>query len=31
LFKTSSLFDSTAIHAEWLGEESPRVKAMLEG
>jgi len=31
LFKTSSLFDSTAIYSEWLGEESPRVKAMLEG
>jgi len=29
LFKTSSLFDSTATHPDWLGEESSRVKAML--
>jgi predicted aldo/keto reductase-like oxidoreductase len=29
-FKTSSIFDSTASHPEWLGEEPPRVKeAML--
>jgi predicted aldo/keto reductase-like oxidoreductase len=26
LFKTSSIFDSTATHPQWLGEESPRVK-----
>jgi aryl-alcohol dehydrogenase-like predicted oxidoreductase len=28
LFKTSSIFDSTASHPEWLGEESKRVQAM---
>ena len=28
-FKTSSLFDATASHPEWLGEESPRVRALL--
>jgi aryl-alcohol dehydrogenase-like predicted oxidoreductase len=27
-FKTSSLFDATADHPEWLGEESKRVKAL---
>ncbi|MEP6507996.1 MAG: aldo/keto reductase [Gemmatimonadales bacterium] len=29
LFKTSSLFDSTATHPEWLGEESERVQSLL--
>ena len=29
-FKTSSIFDSTAQHPEWLGEEPPRIKALLE-
>jgi predicted aldo/keto reductase-like oxidoreductase len=28
-FKTSSIFDSTAQHPEWLGEEPPRIKALL--
>jgi aryl-alcohol dehydrogenase-like predicted oxidoreductase len=28
LFKTSGHFDSTAKNVEWLGEESPHVKAM---
>ena len=28
LFKTSSHFDSTAQHPEWLGKESPRVKVL---
>lgn len=30
LFKTTSLFDSTALHPEWLGEESER-KVRLKG
>ena len=29
LFKTTSLFDSTATFPQWLGEESSRVKAMM--
>jgi aryl-alcohol dehydrogenase-like predicted oxidoreductase len=29
LFKTTSAFDSTATHPEWLGEESERVKALM--
>jgi predicted aldo/keto reductase-like oxidoreductase len=29
LFKTSSIFDSTATHPEWLGEESQHVKEMM--
>ena len=29
LFKTSSIFDSTAEHPDWLGEESERVKQMM--
>jgi predicted aldo/keto reductase-like oxidoreductase len=29
LFKTSSVFDSTATHPEWLGEEPQRVKEMM--
>jgi hypothetical protein len=28
LFKTSSHFDSTAQNPEWLGDESPRVRAL---
>ncbi|HEX6557976.1 MAG TPA: aldo/keto reductase [Longimicrobiales bacterium] len=27
-FKTSSLFDSTALHPEWLGQESRRVRQL---
>jgi aryl-alcohol dehydrogenase-like predicted oxidoreductase len=30
-FKTSSIFDSTAFHPEWLGEESERVQALNPG
>jgi predicted aldo/keto reductase-like oxidoreductase len=30
-FKTTSIFDSTAQHPDWLGEESPRVKALMPG
>jgi hypothetical protein len=29
LFKTTSMFDSTAVNPAWLGEESAQVKAML--
>jgi aryl-alcohol dehydrogenase-like predicted oxidoreductase len=29
LFKTSSIFDSTATHPEWLGEEPQHVKEMM--
>ena len=29
LFKTSSLFDSTAEHPEWLGEEPKQLQAMV--
>ena len=28
LFKTSAHFDTTARHAEWLGDESPEVKRL---
>ena len=28
-FKTSSIFDSTAQHPDWLGEEPPRIKALM--
>jgi predicted aldo/keto reductase-like oxidoreductase len=28
LFKTSSHFDSTAMNPQWLGDETPRVKAL---
>jgi len=31
LFKTSSHFDSTAQHPEWLGGESPEVKQLTQG
>jgi aryl-alcohol dehydrogenase-like predicted oxidoreductase len=30
-FKTTSLFDSTATHPEWLGDESERVQALSPG
>jgi len=30
-FKTSSIFDSTAVHPEWLGEESEAVQALSPG
>lgn len=30
LFKTTSLFDSTAEHPEWLGEEPQRIQRLLE-
>jgi aryl-alcohol dehydrogenase-like predicted oxidoreductase len=30
LFKTTSVFDSTAQHPQWLGEESPRTKELAE-
>jgi predicted aldo/keto reductase-like oxidoreductase len=30
-FKTTSIFDSTAFHPEWLGEESERVQALSPG
>jgi hypothetical protein len=29
LFKTTSIFDSTAEHPDWLGEESRRVREMM--
>jgi predicted aldo/keto reductase-like oxidoreductase len=29
LFKTSSIFDSTATHPDWLGQESPHVREMM--
>jgi aryl-alcohol dehydrogenase-like predicted oxidoreductase len=28
-FKTSSIFDSTALHPEWLGEEPKRIQALM--
>lgn len=31
LFKTSSIFDGTAEHPEWLGEEPERVQAVMPG
>ena len=31
LFKTSSLFDSTSEHPEWLGEEPERLQRMMPG
>ncbi len=30
LFKTTSIFDSTAQHADWLGDESARVMARMQ-
>jgi hypothetical protein len=29
LFKTTSIFDSTATHPDWLGEEPKRVREMM--
>jgi hypothetical protein len=29
-FKTSSIFDSTATHPEWLGDEPKHVQALME-
>ena len=29
LFKTTSIFDSTTYHPDWLGEEPERVKRMM--
>jgi aryl-alcohol dehydrogenase-like predicted oxidoreductase len=29
-FKTSSIFDSTATHPDWLGEEPQRLRAMMQ-
>jgi predicted aldo/keto reductase-like oxidoreductase len=29
-FKTSSIFDSTALHPEWLGEEPPRIQQLVQ-
>jgi hypothetical protein len=29
LFKTTSIFDSTATHPDWLGEEPQRVREMM--
>jgi aryl-alcohol dehydrogenase-like predicted oxidoreductase len=31
LFKTTSIFDSTATHPEWLGEEPQHVREMMSG
>jgi len=28
-FKTSSIFDSTATHPDWLGEEPQRVRQLM--
>lgn len=30
-FKTTSLFDSTAEHPEWLGEEPPEIQQLIQG
>ncbi len=30
-FKTTSIFDGTATHPEWLGEESPAVQQLMPG
>jgi len=30
LFKTSSIYDGTAAHPEWLGEEPPDVKSVMQ-
>jgi aryl-alcohol dehydrogenase-like predicted oxidoreductase len=30
LFKTTSVFDGTATHPDWLGDEPPRVKAVMQ-
>jgi len=30
LFKTTSIYDGTAVHPEWLGEEPPEVKRVIQ-
>jgi hypothetical protein len=30
LFKTTSIYDGTASHPEWLGEEPPRVQQAMQ-
>lgn len=30
LFKTTSIYDGTAVHPEWLGEEPPEVKSVIQ-
>ena len=30
LFKTTSIYDATTTHPEWMGEESKRIQAMLQ-
>ena len=30
LFKTTSIYDGTAVHPEWLGEEPPKVKRVMQ-
>jgi hypothetical protein len=31
LFKTTSIFDSTTYHPDWLGEEPERVQEVMQG
>ena len=30
LFKTSSIYDGTATHPDWLGEEPPKIKRVMQ-
>jgi hypothetical protein len=30
LFKTTSIYDGTATHPEWLGEEPPEVQRVMQ-
>jgi hypothetical protein len=30
LFKTTSIYDGTATHPEWLGEEPPEVQGVMQ-
>ena len=30
LFKTTSIYDGTAAHPEWLGEEPPKVQRVMQ-
>ena len=30
LFKTTSIYDGTAVHPEWLGEEPPEIKRVIQ-
>ena len=30
LFKTTSIYDGTAVHPEWLGEEPPEVQRVIQ-